>query len=63
MNSAQAACGSTPGHCVSVVTPTFAALRWTARDPARSINILSIAGLAELVGLGDVRGHRRSGSL
>ena len=31
--------------------------------PARSLNILSITGLAELVGLGDVHDHPRPGSL
>ena len=39
----------------------IAALGWTVRDPARSLNILGITGLAELVGLGDVHDHRASG--
>jgi hypothetical protein len=39
----------------------IAALGRTARDPARSLSILGIAGHAELVGLADVHDHRRSG--
>ena len=39
----------------------IAALGRTAREPARSLSILGIAGHAELVGLADVHDHRRSG--
>ena len=44
-------------HCRTHI----AALGRTARDPARSLSILGIAGHAELVGLADVHDHRRSG--